>query len=67
MEGSWVGIATATEGVLLGGVKRAVSSRFATEEAAKRWLSVVMKANAECGRPCKGKVFNSQKAPEIDA
>lgn len=64
---SYVGIVKATKGVLLGDVGRSVSSRFATREAAARWVKVIADANNRYGRACTGKVYESEKTPEIDA
>lgn len=56
----------ATEGVLLGGLRYFRSSRFATEDSARRWLWAIKQTNGKNGRSCEGRVYPSTKAPEIE-
>lgn len=48
---SWLVVVIAKPGnLLLGGVKRTQSSRFASLEDAQKWLSVALEANRKAGR-----------------
>jgi len=47
---SFRGSVTAGKGLLLGGVKVVMSSRFETIQQARDWIEVTVKANQQAGR-----------------
>jgi hypothetical protein len=69
MAKSFIGYVTACRGqLLLGGTSHHKSSRFATQEDAQAWVSVVVKTNCEAGRlPGAWGWERVEQAPEIAA
>ena len=69
MTKSYVGWIKAKSGnLLLGGVPRQISSRFATKDSAERWLAVAVEINKEAGRMVDyAMVKETPRQPEIDS
>lgn len=65
---SFTGIVIAAEGeLLLGGVKRHESARFAREDQARDWVDVIMDTNAEAGRKvASAAVVGTGAPPEVE-
>jgi len=47
---SWYGIITAGDGLLIGGIRMHVSSRFETQKNARDWAEMCAQENEEAGR-----------------
>ena len=65
---SYYGVVLApSDGLLLGGVRRHISSRFRTAEAAEAWTGAVISGNVGAGRTIESfRVAPSQLEPQID-
>ena len=65
---SYCGVVVARhDNLLIGGVKRHVSSRFQTYEQAQSWTETIMASNRVAVRGCDGTIEPSTHTHEIDA